>query len=53
MKITKTKLDYSCNKVVMSNRCGSWSLKHNEYYYCEECWNKHFKTTNSVDISSN
>lgn len=26
-----------CGIVVLYKECGSWSLKHNEYYLCDNC----------------
>lgn len=40
MKITKEYLGKGCDKVEWNAGCGDWSLKHNEYYYCENCFSK-------------
>ncbi len=42
--ISKEKLQ-GCNKrlPLMCERCGDWSLKHNEYYYCNDCYKKRIR----------
>ena len=40
MKITKDFLGEGCGKSECFVICGRWSLKHNEYYYCDECSKK-------------
>ena len=40
--ISEKQLRYCCGKHIplIGQVCGSWSLKHNEYYYCEDCMKK-------------
>lgn len=40
MQITKQSLGEGCGKVEWSTACGSYSLKHDEFYYCKECFDK-------------
>ena len=40
MEITKEKLGEGCGKVEWNTVCGSYSLKHDEYYYCDDCYRK-------------
>ena len=41
MEISKKKLQ-GCGKSIplMLQNCGDWSLKHNEYCYCDDCYKK-------------
>lgn len=42
MMISKKRLGF-CSKLIefgFGKHCGDWSLKHDEYYYCEDCFKK-------------
>lgn len=41
-KISVFNLGEGCGKSlgIIRESCGNWSLKHNEYYYCDECYEK-------------
>lgn len=43
MKLSRTYLGEGCGKVKWNTACGSWSLKHNEHYYCDDCFIKLMK----------
>lgn len=40
MEISKKCLGDGCGKYESFATCGGWSLKHDEYYYCDECYKK-------------
>ena len=40
IKITKKAIGKGCGKVDWNITCGSYSIKHDEYYYCDKCFNK-------------
>ena len=43
MEIVESKIGKGCGKVEFNTVCGSYSLKHKEYYYCSKCYKKQFK----------
>lgn len=49
MKTSKKDLGIGCGKVMMMIECGSYSLKNDEHYYCDECYEKLLEKSGSKE----
>jgi hypothetical protein len=47
MEIVEDFLGEGCGKFETYAKCGTWSLKHNEHYYCDECYKKYSQKTSN------